>query len=580
MAVTPVPSSGQQRRGLTPPSQRGFSARLIGDVVVDLGFASRETVERAVKAAQGTKRTTGRVLIDEGAISPDQLARVIAERYGLDHVDLMAYDINVQAAAMIPPSLARRHRALPIDVVEPGVLLVAMVEPGNVPAMDDIAMLTGHQVRPAIAAPEDLDLVLARLNVGEVAEITAAEEDEITEPSAPNVEELSADNDDAPVIRLVHSIIHQAIERGASDIHLAPHGNELRGEFRIDGVLMPGVTVPRKLAGGVVSRVKVMANLDIAERRLPQDGRMGLTIEGRPVDVRVVTLPLVGGEAVVMRILDRRKGAPGLDELGMQEAQRERFVRAVHASQGAVLVTGPTGAGKTTTLYSALQDLAGGQRNVLTIEDPVEYRMDGLRQMQVSNKGGVTFAGGLRAALRADPDVVMVGEVRDHETARIAIEAALTGHLVLTTLHTNDAASSVTRLCDMGVEPYLVASAVRVVVNQRLARRLCGDCRQPVEHSPEELLAAGYHAVSPLKAHEPGGCRRCSNTGYRGRVGLYEVMEVTDALRALIVRHVPAADLHRAAMEGGMRPLSADGMTKVRAGITSLAEVTRVVGAA
>jgi type IV pilus assembly protein PilB len=583
MAAAPVDqptSSSTARRGLTPPTRRGFSSRLIGDVAVDLGFTDRETVERAVKLAKGTRRTTGRVLIDEGAITPDQLARVIAERYGLDHVDLMAYELNARALELIPPPLARRHRALPIDFIDDRTVLVAMVEPGNVPAMDDIAMLTGFQVRPAIAAPEDLDLILARLGVGEVDEIAASSREEADTEAQPEAEELRDDAEDAPVVRLVHNIIHQAIERGASDVHLVPAGSELRGEFRIDGVLMPGLTIPRKLAGGVVSRVKVMASLDIAERRIPQDGRMGLSIDGRPVDVRVVTMPLVSGEGVVMRILDRRSGPPQLDELGMRDGERDRFIKAVQGTQGAILVTGPTGAGKTTTLYAALNDLAGGQRNVVTVEDPVEYRMDGLRQMQVNTKTGLTFAFGLRAILRADPDVVMVGEVRDHETAHIAVEAALTGHLVLTTLHTNDAASSVARLCDMGVEPYLVASAVKVVVNQRLARRICGDCRKPVEHAPEELVAAGYPAVDPMKAYEAGGCRRCAGTGYRGRLGLYEVLAVDDTIRPLIVRRAPAHELHEAAVRNGMRPIAADGLLKVRAGITSLAEVLRVVASA
>ena len=580
MAAAPVDQPTTVRRGLTPPTRRGFSSRLIGDVAVDLGFCDRETVERAVGLAKGTRRTTGRVLIDEGALTPDQLARVIAERYGLDHVDLMAYELKPEALELVPPPLARRHRALPIDFIDDRTVLVAMVEPGNVPAMDDIAMLTGFQVRPAIAAPEDLDLILARLGVGEVDEIAAASRHEAAPDEPRESEELLDNPEDAPVVRLVHNIIHQAIERGASDVHLVPAGPELRGEFRIDGVLMPGLTVPRKLAGGVVSRVKVMAQLDIAERRVPQDGRMSLTIDGRPVDVRVVTLPLVSGEGVVMRILDRRDGPPDLDELGMRDAERERFVKAVQSSQGAVLVTGPTGAGKTTTLYAALNDLTGGQRNVVTVEDPVEYRVDGLRQMQVNAKTGLTFASGLRSILRADPDVVMVGEVRDHETARIAIEAALTGHLVLTTLHTNDAASSVARLCDMGVEPYLVASAVKVVVNQRLARRLCGDCRRPVTHTPEELIAAGYPAADPMPAFEAGGCRRCADTGYRGRLGLYEVLAVDEEVRSLIVRRAAAHDLHDAAVRAGMRPIAADGLGKVRAGLTSLAEVTRVVASA
>jgi type IV pilus assembly protein PilB len=332
------------------------------------------------------------------------------------------------------------------------------------------------------------------------------------------------------------------------------------------------------MAASVVSRIKIMAELDIAERRAPQDGRMGVTIDGRHIDIRVVTLPLVGGEAVVLRVLDRRSGTMDLDALGMPEHAREPFGRACRRSHGAVLVTGPTGSGKTTSLYAALQGVNSGERSILTIEDPVEYRIDGIKQMQVNPKAGVSFATGLRSILRADPDVVMVGEIRDRDTAQIAVEAALTGHLVLSTLHTNDAPTAATRLMEMGIEPFLVASAVECIVAQRLARRLCPDCRVAVPVTAAALLAAGLDAGGDIEAFEADGCPRCAGTGYRGRIGLYEVLQMNDEVRSLILERAPAATIGAAAHRHGMRHLRQDGLDKVIAGVTTLAEIARVTG--
>jgi type IV pilus assembly protein PilB len=387
-------------------------------------------------------------------------------------------------------------------------------------------------------------------------------------------------SDDAPAIKLVNQIVAQAVERRASDVHLAADKGELRVRFRVDGVLEDMMTVPRRIAGGVVSRVKIMADLDIAERRVPQDGRVGLKVEGRHIDVRVVTLPSVKGESVVMRVLDKSSVTFSLEKLGMAEPVRERFERAFNEAHGAVLVTGPTGSGKSTTLYAALQALNTPEKNIITVEDPVEYEIAGLSQIQVSRKTGLTFATGLRAMVRADPDVIMVGEIRDRETAAIAIESALTGHLVLSTLHTNDAPSAITRLIEMGIEPFLVASALDCVVAQRLVRVLCPSCKARTIISVDALHESGYHAFVDLEAYEPVGCRRCGGSGYRGRLGLYEVMLVSPEIQRMALERRPAEEIQEVAVQQGMTRLRDDGLEKVKQGRTSIAEVSRVIGSA
>jgi type IV pilus assembly protein PilB len=378
---------------------------------------------------------------------------------------------------------------------------------------------------------------------------------------------------DAPIIKLVHSIVAQAVQQGASDIHVNPEEGDTRVLFRVDGVLSPAATVKRKMAMGVVSRIKIMADLDISEKRLPQDGRFALTVDGRRVDIRVVTLPLVHGEGVVMRILDRGVVVQGLESLGMPAAELERFTSAINKPNGAVLVTGPTGSGKSTTLYAALSVLNDGERSILTIEDPVEQRIAGIKQMQIAPKAGVTFDVGLRSMLRADPDVIMVGEIRDRETAHIAVEAALTGHLVLSTLHTRDAPSGLGRLIDMGIEPFLVSSAIDCIVAQRLVRQLCTHCKRPQKVSESVLAEHGLTGAEPFEAV---GCSRCGGSGYRGRVGVYEVMSVSEHIRALILERASVDVMVAVAEREGMRRLRDDGLEKVREGVTSIAEVERM----
>ncbi len=566
--------TGQEQKGLYPPRHPGRSQRMIGEVVVDLGLADRETVEDGVSTARAQGRPTGVVLVERGILRHDQLARVVAERFGLDFVDLTVYDLDMGAVNLIGIQAAKRYQAVPVGFTDDGALLLAMANPTNVLTIDDVGMMTGRRIKPAAASVEDLNLLLARL-----ARMDDSIEDIIDEEADEERErELSVDeaDSDAPVIKLVHSIVAQAIQQGASDIHVNPEEGDTRVLFRVDGVLAPAATVKRRMAMGVVSRIKIMADLDISERRLPQDGRFALTVEGRRVDIRVVTLPLVNGEGVVMRILDQGSSVMvdgGLESLGMQGAELERFSRAIHRPNGAVLVTGPTGSGKSTTLYAALNALNDGERSILTIEDPVEKRIVGIKQMQIAPKAGVTFDVGLRSMLRADPDVIMVGEIRDRETAHIAVEAALTGHLVLSTLHTRDAPSALGRLIDMGIEPFLVSSAVDCIVAQRLVRMLCKHCKRP-QHVSEAVLAE--HGLAGVQPYESVGCSRCAGSGYRGRVALYEVMSVSEPIRELILERASVDDMVAVALREGMLRLRDDGLQKVREGLTSIAEVERM----
>ncbi len=483
------------------------------------------------------------------------------------------------AANLVTTTAAKRYQAVPVAFIDKRTLLVAMTDPSNVLAVDDIAIMTGYEVRVGVAAPEDIESLISRLDRLEdvVSGTEAAREAEAEEASA-EVVDLRETADDAPVIKLVNQIVAQAVELHASDIHLAPDGKEVRVRFRVDGVLQDITTVPRRMAAGVVSRVKIMAELDISEKRIPQDGRVGLTVDSRHVDLRVVTLPSVHGESIVMRILDKDSVVMKLEKLGMADSERERFERAFAQAHGAVLVTGPTGSGKSTTLYAALLALNTPEKNIITVEDPVEYQVEGITQVQVSPKAGLTFATGLRAMVRADPDVIMVGEIRDRETAQIAVESALTGHLVLSTLHTNDAPSAITRLVEMGIEPFLVASAIDCVLAQRLVRMLCSNCKRRTIISADVLRENGYKALVDLEAYEPVGCRRCGGSGYRGRGGIYEVMTITSEVRSLALERRSADDLREVAVKQGMRRLRDDGLDKVRQGRTSMAEIARVIG--
>ncbi|MBA3747158.1 MAG: Flp pilus assembly complex ATPase component TadA [Solirubrobacterales bacterium] len=556
------------------PITRSRPGRLLGDVLVDLGFCDRPTVEAVVRDARAASRPMQHLLVERGLINVDQLTLAIAERFGLEYMALDKLHPDIAAMQLVPQATLRRLQAVPVGFRDHNTLVVAMSNPTNVVALDDLTMLTDLRVEPIVMSREDLEVLLTRLGRLEKEFVEAdGFEGEAEELEPTPVVESSAD--DGPTAKLVRSLIAQAVEIGASDVHFDPDDGDLQVRYRIDGIMAPAARIPRRQAGRVISRIKILSDLDISERRLPQDGRTSLSLDGRRVDVRVTTVPLVDGETAVMRILDPGDGPLSLGELGMGAADRERVDRALRRSHGAILATGPTGSGKSTSLYASVAVVSSPEKTIMTIEDPVEYRLPDIKQMQVHERAGLTFQTGLRAIVRADPDIIMVGEMRDRESARIAIEAALTGHLVLSTLHTNSAPATPARLIEMGVEPYLVASAVECILAQRLARRLCQSCRRPTRVAGAD---AGAPQRDEVEVFEAAGCQRCRETGYRGRIGLFEVMTVTDEIRSLIVTHAPAAELAKAAIEQGMRTLLEDGLDKVRSGQTTLAEISRVMG--
>jgi type IV pilus assembly protein PilB len=584
--LRPVPDSGDSTApqlepeaggtpGLTPPRTRGRSSGFITDVLVDLGYVAEERARQAIEEARTAGAPPEALLLTQGAISGDQLSRAIAERYGLDHLDLSAYQLDMAAANLISVNTARRYRALPVGFVDEGTLLVAMSDPSNVLAVDDIQIATALDCRVAVAAEDDIEALIGRLNTLQSAVSEAIEDDE-AEGELAEISDIEVSAEDAPVIKLVYSILGQAVGEGASDVHFEPTEGQMRVRFRIDGVLREAAHVPNRMVNAVVSRIKIMSDLNIAEKRIPQDGRVGVTVEDRRVDLRVTTLPTQRGEGATIRILDQENSQHTLDELGMDGSARERFEGAFRQAYGAVLVTGPTGSGKSTTLYAALQEMNQVEKNIITIEDPVEYRLDGISQINVNRKAGLDFATGLRSMLRADPDIVMVGEIRDGETARIAIEAALTGHMMLTTLHTNDAPGAITRLMKMGIEAFLTASSVDCVVAQRLARKLCSHCKRRTVVPQQALLDAEIRVGVELEAYEPIGCPRCNQSGYRGRVGIFSVMKMSERIKEMTVSGAPEAEIGTAAREEGMLTLREDGVAKVRSGMTSLEEILRV----
>jgi len=575
-ALEPVAAVGTTAiPGLTHPRSRGRSSEFVTDVVVDLGYVGDERARQAIEEARTVGRPPERLLLEQGAITSDQLSRALAERYGLDHVDLTAFQVDMAAANLVAVSTASRYRALPVGFVDRQTLLVAMSDPSNVLAVDDIQMATGLACQVAVAADEDIEALIGRLKTLQSAVSETIAEDEVDEDLA-EVSDMQVTAEDAPVIKLVYSILGQAVGEGASDIHFEAAEDEMRVRFRVDGVLREAAHVPRRMVGAVISRVKIMSDLNIAEKRVPQDGRVSVTVEDRRVDLRITTLPTQRGEGATIRILDKENAQRSLDELGMGEIARERFEAAFGQAYGAVLVTGPTGSGKSTTLYAALQKLNSVEKNIITIEDPVEYRLDGINQINVNRKAGLDFATGLRSILRADPDIVMVGEIRDGETARIAVEAALTGHMMLSTLHTNDAPGAITRLSKMGIEPFLTASAVDCVVAQRLARKLCMHCKQRTIVPIAALAEEGIRGAADLEAYQPQGCARCNMSGYKGRIGIYSVMTMSERIKEMAVAQIHEAEIAAVARQEGMRTLREDGLNKVRGGMTSIEEVLRV----
>jgi type IV pilus assembly protein PilB len=522
-----------------------------------------------------------RDLLARGAISELQLTKARAAQAGLPFVELVDYPVDRTAVALVNGAICRRHSVLPIAVTD-GTLILAMSDPGNVFAVDDVRAAARMRVAPAVAEQSDLLAAIDRYIRAddELSDLTTTLEEE----NAP-VDDMSssigdASEDDAPIVRFVNLLVSQAIQDHASDIHIEPAEHDVRVRYRIDGVLHAMQSAPKSIQNGVISRLKIMSDIDIAERRKPQDGRMSVVHGGRQIDLRVATLPTVWGEKVVMRILDNTNTGMTLRDLNLLERNAETYKKSYSKPYGMILVTGPTGSGKSTTLYTTLNAVARPEINVITVEDPVEYRMPGINQVQVNPKAGLTFASALRSILRSDPDVVLLGEIRDHETAQIAIEASLTGHLVLSTLHTNDAPSAVTRLTEMEIEPFLVGSALDCVVAQRLARRLCDRCKQPAQYSADDLRALRFGVrpdEQPPVVYAPVGCATCSNTGYRGRIAVHEVMAVSEEIERLAVARASSAEIGRAAREQGMLTLREDGWEKAKLGLTSVEEILRVV---
>nr|MBA2724891.1 type II secretion system ATPase GspE [Actinomycetota bacterium] len=484
---------------------------------------------------------------------------------------------------LLPESAARRHNCIPIRIDDDGRLVIAMADPANVVAVDDVRAMTKREIRTVVATKVEVHAAINRhYRLDSAAETLVEEAAAQKDADEKSLEAhlASAGSEDAPIIKLVNLLITQAVNDRASDIHIEPGEKDLRVRYRVDGVLHEVMHPPKSVHAGITSRLKIMADINIAERRIPQDGRISLVVQGKAIDIRMATLPTVYGEKIVMRILDKSSALLELSDLGFLPENFERFQQSYRKPYGAILVTGPTGSGKSTTLYATLNILNRPNVNIITVEDPVEYRLAGVNQVQTNPKAGLTFATALRSILRSDPDICLIGEIRDSETAQIAIEAALTGHLVLSTLHTNDAPSALTRLVEMGIEPFLVASSLDCIVAQRLARKLCSRCKQAYVPSSEELVSArfAFDADADLpQIYKPVGCTACAKTGYRGRMAVHEVMTVTEEIERLVAEHASAEEMGKVARQQGMITLRQDGMEKVRAGLTSIEEVLRVV---
>lgn len=553
---------------------------LLGKRLVKKGIITEEQLNTAL-TNQGSRRDLGRlgkILVEMGFCTEQDIARDIAERAGVEFVSLEHYEADPVAMATISAEVARKYEALPI-AFEEDKLVVAMRNPTDLLTLDDLSMISGFNIRPVMVTDSELDAAInnyAQTSVG--IEHSVGDEDE--------EEETDSDvrvSEEKPAVQLANVILAQAVNSKASDVHIEAYEKMMRVRFRIDGVLHDIMSPPRQIHGPLISRLKIMSNMDIAERRVPQDGRMTLKIEGKTIDVRAASLPASFGEKMTLRLLERTSRTITLEELGISPQILDKYKQAIKKPYGFIAVTGPTGSGKSTTLYASLAAVDRVAKNVITVEDPVEYRMEGINQIQVNTKAGLTFATGLRSILRSDPDIIMVGEIRDKETARIAVESALTGHLVFSTLHTNDAAGAITRLTEMEIEPYLTASSLLAVIAQRLARRLCRQCREQHVISAEEArkiegfpVREGEKYIEIYRA-KPGGCMRCSGTGYVGRVGVYELLEVSEHIQRLTLERKSAREIKEQAIREGMITLRQDGMLKVREGLTSIEEIMRVI---
>ncbi len=587
-ALRTVGGDGLQGAAPAQPLGGGLPINAVAELVVDLLAATGLVAPDKLAVVRGRAQASGslaQAILDEGVATSEGIARAYATRFQLPLVDLALNPVDDEAARQVQLHVLERIVAIPY-ALQDGTLRVAVADPSNVHAIDELRLATRFPIEIGVAGRDDIEAEIRRLvRASEAFGARAAVEEELAVEEEDETDDLEVDDgiSDAPLVRLVNSVIFQAAEDGASDIHFEPQEDSLVVRFRIDGVLQEVQRIPKRMMAGVTTRLKVLAKLDIAERRKPQDGRISLNASaaGRMLDVRVATLPTVEGESIVMRLLDKSKKAPTLLELGLSEAMQKQLAEILMRPTGALLVTGPTGSGKSTTLYAGLTEINRPEINIITVEDPVEYRLAGVNQVQINPRAGLTFAAALRSILRSDPDVVMVGEIRDGETAKMAIEAALTGHFVLSTLHTNDAPGALTRLNEMGVEPFLVGAAVTGVLAQRLARKLCTHCCEMYTPSVDELLKA---RVSPEVAaasdgipfYRKRGCPRCNQTGYKGRIGVYQLLAMSEQLESLAVQKASREDLERAALEEGMRTLWDDGLSKVASGLTSIEELARV----
>jgi len=564
----------------------------LADILLKREYITKKQLEKALKKSEEEGKELDKALIELGFITEKELCQTLAEELGFNFIDLSELELKPELSQLLPDNLAKRYNVVPVKF-ENDKLVVAMIDPLDTNAVDDIMLMTGFEVETLMATEtdirrainriygtgeiteaDDLSASLAEVNIGnlENLEFGALEEEELS------VDKLKEMGDEAPIVKLVNQIIFHAISDKASDIHIEAWPKEVVVRYRMDGILQEIMRIPKHLLAPMVSRIKIMSSLDIAERRKPQDGKIHLKYEGRDFDLRVSTIPTVNGEKVVMRILDKSSVMLGLDRLGFMPDIRERLEWLIAKPYGMILVTGPTGSGKSTTLYACLNKLNQGTVNISTVEDPVEYQIQGINQVQVNPKAGVTFAAALRAFLRQDPDIIMVGEIRDHETAQIAVEAALTGHLVLSTLHTNDAPSAATRLIEMGIEPFLVASAVVGVLAQRLARTICSACKEPYVPPKEALKDIGLaYTEEEIVFYRGRGCEVCKGTGYKGRTGIHELLIISDKAREVILRRGSANEIKRAVLEEGFKTLQDDAIRKVLEGVLTVEEALRVV---
>ena len=562
----------------------------LGELLVKESAITPEQLEQAQKLQREKGGRLGSALIKLGFLNETEVTTFVSRQYGIPAVNLAYCEIDPAVVKLIPYEVAKRYQVLPLSRVGPA-LTVALVDPTNVFALDDIKFMTGYNVEPVVASESEIQEGIERAYSTKqednlesvVASLDGAESDlEIQEAEAEmNLEDLEKAADQAPIVKLVNMILTEAVKRGASDIHLEPYEKEYRVRLRMDGVLHPIMTPPLKAKDAITSRLKIMAKLDISEKRLPQDGRIMLKMQvdrkKRQLDFRVSTLPTLWGEKVVLRLLDKENLRLDMTKLGFEPDSLEKFQKAILKPYGMVLVTGPTGSGKTNTLYSAISLVNKPDTNIMTAEDPVEFQLHGVNQVQMKEQIGLNFAAALRSFLRQDPNIILVGEIRDFETAEIAIKAALTGHLVLSTLHTNGAPETISRLMNMGIEPFLVATSVHLIVAQRLVRRICAECAEPIEVPLEALVRAGYtpDEARQAKIKKGRGCSICNGSGYKGRVGLYEVMEINDELRELILVGASAMELKKKAIENGMTTLRRSGLMKVMLGVTTMEEVAR-----